>query len=191
MTDAKERCERAEWVAGYALRALPASEAEAVEEHLRGCEACRDELAEMRAVVDAFVEWPTDVLRPPAPLWDRLASRIGASHAAAPRTAEARWADEPEWRAVAPGISCKVLSKDEAKDTVAMLVRLAPKTAYPSHVHGGVEELHLLDGELWIEDRKLLPGDYNRGEPETTDHRVYSETGCTCVLITSNRDVFF
>jgi hypothetical protein len=51
-----------------------------------------------------------------------------------------------------------------------------------------VEELHLLDGELWINDRKLYPGDYNRAEPGTTDKRVWSQTGCTCVLITSSRD---
>ena len=55
--------------------------------------------------------------------------------------------------------------------------------------HAGVEELHLLHGELWIDDKKLYPGDYNRAEPGTADTRVWSETGCTCVLITSTRDV--
>ena len=29
-----------------------------------------------------------------------------------------------------------------------MLVRLAPGTDYPPHRHAGVEELHLLDGEI-------------------------------------------
>ena len=43
--------------------------------------------------------------------------------------------------------------------------------------------------ELWIDDRKLFPGDYNRAEAPTGDKRVWSETGCTCVLITSTRDV--
>jgi hypothetical protein len=51
-----------------------------------------------------------------------------------------------------------------------------------------VEELHLLDGELWIEDRKLVPGGHNYGPPGHTDVRVWSETGCTCVLITSTED---
>jgi anti-sigma factor ChrR (cupin superfamily) len=69
-----------------------------------------------------------------------------------------------------------------------MLVRLAPGTEYPPHTHAGVEELHLLDGELFIDERKLLPGDYNRAEPGTSDRRVWSETGCTCVLITSLDD---
>jgi anti-sigma factor ChrR (cupin superfamily) len=72
---------------------------------------------------------------------------------------------------------------------VSMLVRLAPGAEYPPHVHAGVEELHLLDGELWIDERKLYPGDYQRAEPGTGDTRVWSETGCTCVLITSTRDL--
>jgi anti-sigma factor ChrR (cupin superfamily) len=68
-------------------------------------------------------------------------------------------------------------------------VRLAPGASYPAHTHAGVEELHLLDGELWIDGRKLLPGDYNYGAAGTGDDRVWSETGCTCVLVTSTNDV--
>ena len=59
---------------------------------------------------------------------------------------------------------------------------------HPPHTHAGVEELHLLDGELWIDERKLYPGDYNYGPPGASDERVWSETGCTCVLITSTDD---
>jgi anti-sigma factor ChrR (cupin superfamily) len=70
-----------------------------------------------------------------------------------------------------------------------MLVRLAPGASYPAHTHAGLEELHLLDGELWIDERKLYAGDYNRGEPGASDHRVWTETGCTCLLITSTKDV--
>lgn len=38
--------------------------------------------------------------------------------------------------------------------------------SYPAHTHAGAEELHLLEGELWINGRKLVPGDYNYGAPE-------------------------
>ena len=44
-------------------------------------------------------------------------------------------------------------------------------------------------GELMIDDKKLYPGDYIRAEAGSVDHRVWSETGCTCVLITSTQDV--
>jgi hypothetical protein len=48
---------------------------------------------------------------------------------------------------------------------------------------------NLLDGELWIDDRELYPGDYNAAQAPTGDARVWSETGCTCVLVTSTRDI--
>lgn len=97
------------------------------------------------------------------------------------------WA-EPHWEEVAAGIFCKLLATDMEHHRVSMLVRLAPGGEYPPHRHAGVEELHLLEGELWIDDRKLYAGDYNRAEPGTADSRVWSETGCTCVLITSTLD---
>ena len=95
----------------------------------------------------------------------------------------------PPWQEVAAGISVKMLVADEEQHRVGMLVRLVPGGEYPPHTHAGVEELHLLEGELWIDERKLYPGAYNRAEPGTGDKRVWSETGCSCVLITSTRDV--
>jgi anti-sigma factor ChrR (cupin superfamily) len=129
-----------------------------------------------------------DVLTPSTPLWGAIARRIVAGSGVFPAfTAPQYWA-EPQWQEVAPGISCKLLATDEQRDRVSMLVRLAPGVDYPPHTHAGVEELHLLHGQLWIDDRKLYPGDYNRAEPGTSDARVWSETGCTCVLVTSLRD---
>jgi anti-sigma factor ChrR (cupin superfamily) len=183
------KCDRAEQVAAYAVQALPASEVSAVEAHLTSCLLCRRELQTLRPVIDSFVAWPTDVLRPAASLQARLAGRISAETGADLVWPVARQWSEPAWEEVAPGISCKLLATDTEKHMVSMLVRLAPGTDYPPHTHAGVEELHLLDGELWIDDRKLYPGDYNRAEPGTGDDRVWSETGCTCVLITSTRDV--
>jgi anti-sigma factor ChrR (cupin superfamily) len=183
-------CVHTERVAEYAVRALPASERPAFEAHVNGCPECRQELVAVRPIIDAFVDWPTDVLRPAGSLWGSLTERIGIDSNSEPSPElEARWVDEPEWKEVAPGISCKLLATDVANEGVSMLVRLAPGVAYPPHTHAGVEELHLLDGELWIDDRKLYPGDYNRGEPGTSDSRVWTETGCTCVLLTSSRDI--
>jgi anti-sigma factor ChrR (cupin superfamily) len=183
----KRGCEQRELVYVYALGALPSSEARAMEEHLSACTDCRQELAKLKPVVDSFGSWPTDVLRAPASLWGRLAKRIAAETGQAPVSPRTQWV-EPGWEEVAPGISCKLLATDTERDIVSMLVRLAPGTDYPPHTHAGIEELHLLDGELWIDDRKLYPGDYNRAERGTSDARVWSETGCTCVLITSTRD---
>jgi anti-sigma factor ChrR (cupin superfamily) len=178
----------AELLSLYALQALPSSEVPAFEAHVSACADCQHELETLRPTIDSFVSWPTDVLRPSASLGERLAQRIAAETGRKPvLPAPQRWV-EPEWKEVAPGISCKLLATDTERDRVSMLVRLAPGVDYPPHSHAGLEELHLLHGELMIDDRKLYPGDYNRAEPGTVDNRVWSETGCTCVLITSTRD---
>jgi DNA-binding NarL/FixJ family response regulator len=122
-------------------------------------------------------------------LWERLAQRIAAEQGQESVASAPHGPPESEWEEVAAGISCKLLATDAEKDRVSMLVRLAPGAAYPPHSHAGVEELYLLEGELTIDDKTLYPGDYNRAEPGTDDQRVWSETGCTCVLLTSTRDV--
>jgi anti-sigma factor ChrR (cupin superfamily) len=180
--------EYAERVFLYALQALPPSEVSVVGAHIAGCAECRQEMETLRPVVHSFAAWPTDVLRPTTSLWERLAQRIATETGGEPvAPPPERWA-EPEWREAAPGISCKLLATDAENNRVSMLVHLAPGIAYPPHRHAGLEELHLLHGELMIGDRKLYPGDYNRAEAGSVDLRVWSETGCTCVLITSLDD---
>jgi len=173
----------------YALQALPPSEIPVFEAHLSTCADCRQELATLRPIIGSFVSWPTDVLRPSTSLWERLAQRIAQETGKKPISLPSHLPRKPEWENVAPGISCKVLATDTEKNRVSMLVRLAPGTDYPPHQHGGVEELHLLHGELMVDDKKLYPGDYIRAEAGSVDHRVRSETGCTCVLLTSTKDI--
>jgi len=172
----------------YALDSLPAGEVAAVEAQIAACADCGQELERLRPIIDAFVAWPTDVLRPSPSLWPRLARRIAAETGREPLTPASSRPAGPEWYEAAPGISCKLLATDSERQRVSMLVRLAPGTDYPPHRHAGVEELHLLDGELFVDDRKLYPGDYLRSEAGTLDRRVWSETGCTCVLMTSTQD---
>jgi len=128
-------------------------------------------------------------MRAPDVLWGRLAQHIVAEQGQAWVASALRRPPELEWEEVASGISCKLLATDAEKERVSMLVRLTPGTAYPPHRHAGVEELYMLDGELMIDDKRLYPGDYNRAEPGTGDQHVWSETGCTGVLLTSTRDI--
>jgi quercetin dioxygenase-like cupin family protein len=183
------RCEQSEVTCAYALQALTASEVVAAEAHIASCSDCQRELESLRPVVNRFVSWPIDLLRPPKSLQARLALRIAEETGKEPvLPPPPRWS-EPEWEQVASGIECKLLATDTERHRVSMLVRLARGASYPAHTHAGVEELHLLDGELWIDERKLVPGDYNYGAPGAGDERVWSETGCTCLLVTSIKDV--
>ena len=190
MSTGAGRCAQFELIPVHALRALPADEAAALEAHVASCARCREKLEKTRGVVESFVAWPTDVLRPTTLLWSSVLRRIGTDDARAITglRPQQSW-EETEWEDVGPGISCKLLGTDEDRVRVSMLVRLAPGASYPAHTHAGVEELHLLDGELWIDQIKLHPGDYYRGEPGTSDERVWSETGCTCVLIACPADI--
>lgn len=140
-------------------------------------------------MVDRFVLWPTDMLRPPTSLQARLAQRIAGTMGKPVVPPPAPQWSEPGWERVAPGIECKLLATDGEKHQVSMLVRLAPDARYPAHTHAGTEELHLLSGELWIDERKLMPGDYSCAGRGSADERVWSETGCTCFLVTSTEDV--
>ena len=129
------RCETAELACAYALQALPAGEVPAIEAHLASCPHCQREVASLRPIIDRFVSWPTDVLRPTTSLQARLARRIAEQTGKPPvlppaRQGEQTWS-EPEWEQVAPGIECKLLATDADRHRVSMLVRLAPGASYP------------------------------------------------------------
>jgi anti-sigma factor ChrR (cupin superfamily) len=141
-------CERAEMACLYAVQALAAREAAAAEAHIAECPDCRREVESLRPVIDRFVSWPADILRPPASLRERLAHRIAEETVGKPvPPPEWQWS-EPDWQQIAPGIECKLLAADTERHRISMVVRLAPGASYPAHTHAGVEELHLLDGAL-------------------------------------------
>jgi anti-sigma factor RsiW len=173
----------------YVLQALPSSEIPVVMARISTCAECRQELEALRPIIGVFAAWPTDVLRPSASLQDRLARRLAVETGLEPVVPARRGQPQPDWEEAAPGISVKILATDTERERVSMLVRLAPGAAYPPHEHAGVEELYLLHGELIVDDKKLYPGDYIRAEAGSADARVWSETGCTCVLLTSTRDI--
>jgi quercetin dioxygenase-like cupin family protein len=175
----------------FALQVLPPREMASVEAQISSCEDCRQEIEKLRPIVRSFVGWSTDVLRPAESLWGLLAKRIASEGATRPFIPPLEVPVKPEWEESAPGIHVKIFATNAKNDGVSMLVRLDPGTDYPGHTHAGVEELHLLHGILKVDDRTLYPGDFIRSEAGSVDHRVWSETGCTCFLVTSTEDALF
>jgi quercetin dioxygenase-like cupin family protein len=186
-TSTESECDRIEQVWRYASSRLPQTELPDLQQHLSRCVVCQRELAAVRPVFAALRHWPTDLLQPSVNAWERLSKRIAAERGVELEKSSSSYV-APSWHVVAPGIACKILSRDRNRQRVSMLVRLEPGHSYPPHQHAAIEELHLLEGELWIDDRKLRAGDYNKADAGTIDKRVWSETGCMCVLITSSED---
>ncbi len=139
----------------------------------------------------SFAGDSAEVLRPAESLWGRLADRIAGETATPPFVPPLQGPANPAWEEAAPGIHVQILARNAANDSVSMLVRLEPGTDYPGHTHAGIEELHLLHGVLKVDDRTLHAGDFIHSEAGSVDHRVWSETGCTCFLMTSTNDVLF
>jgi quercetin dioxygenase-like cupin family protein len=175
----------------FALQVLSPREMAAAEAQILSCEDCRHEVETLRPIVRSFIGWPTDILRPAESLWGRLAKRIASETAAPALVPPSEALAKPEWEEAAPGIYVKILARNPEIDSVSMLVRLDPGTDYPAHRHAGTEELHLLHGVLKVDDRTLSPGDFIHAEAGSVDHRVWSETGCTCFLMTSTEDALF
>lgn len=129
------------------------------------------------------------VLRPSESLWDRLACRIAAETGVRPLPAPTQQWSEPAWEDVAPGISFKWLAVDVTNERLTLLVRVAPTAHYPVCLRRAIRELYILHGELWINGRKCYPGEYNRTEASDAHPRLWSEPGCTCLVIAVFSDV--
>ena len=179
--------DHSELMALHALKILPSSDTVLVETLLSSCPECQRELQSLRPAASTLASGPPELLSPSASVWERLSDRVSAETGDQPVPALRQAA--PEWQDVAPGIACQLVATDLYRNRVTMLVRLAPGCDYPPHRHEGLEELYVLDGELIVDDKTFYPGDYRSAEGGTVDHRVWSATGCTCVLITSAGDV--
>jgi quercetin dioxygenase-like cupin family protein len=190
-TPSKHSQEHLDLVFLFALQCLSPPEVASVEAQIFSCEDCQQEIETLRPIVRSFVGWSTDVLRPAGSLWERLAERIASEAGTRPFLPPLEALAKPEWEEAVPGIHVKILSRNAGIDSVSMLVRLDPGTDYPAHKHAGIEELHLLHGILKVDDRTLYPGDFIHREADSVDHRVWSETGCTCFLMTSTEDALF
>jgi anti-sigma factor ChrR (cupin superfamily) len=86
------------------------------------------------------------------------------------------------------GIEARRLFVDAVEDRATFLVRMAPGTAYPGHVHAGPEECFVLAGDLSVGDRRMRAGDYQRAESGSTHGVQSTEGGCVLLLVSSLRD---
>jgi anti-sigma factor ChrR (cupin superfamily) len=97
--------------------------------------------------------------------------------------------DSGPWEATSiKGIEARQLFIDRKLDRATFLVRMAPGTAYPAHVHGGPEECFVLEGDLKVGEATLRAGDYQRAETGSTHAVQSTERGCVLLLVSSLAD---
>jgi anti-sigma factor ChrR (cupin superfamily) len=192
----------AELAALYAAGAMELDERAAFEVHLaEGCEMCRAELARLGGVVAGLAAAALSV--PPDPRsWEALLARVAGTSASSPlrphlqlvaakSEAVLKRADDAVWEDTeVPGVRIRTLFVDAQSNHFTALVRMAPGSSYPGHIHGGPEECFVLEGDLDVGEQVMRAGDYQR-VPAGSRHAVQStKQGCLLLITSSLSDVF-
>jgi anti-sigma factor ChrR (cupin superfamily) len=200
---AHEKHEPPEWAALYANGDLGPEDKKLFEGHLdSGCEECQTELNALgESMVDfAGVDFAvTAGGGPSASVRERLLNRVAQNEFAKARGREGVLLQRaglliksstvlPWEEAPIQGISSKALYVDAARKYSTSLVRLAPKSVYPSHRHNDIEEVFLLEGDFFIDGVRMGPGDYCRSEPGSVHGESTTESGALLLVFASQQD---
>jgi anti-sigma factor ChrR (cupin superfamily) len=82
----------------------------------------------------------------------------------------------------------KRLFADTRRDSVTMLIRMAPGTEYPAHRHGGAEECLVLEGDIQVGDLSLRAGDYHCAQLDSVHDVTRTTGGCLLLIVSSQHD---
>lgn len=198
----------AELVALFAIGAATPAEQQRMAEHLAaGCADCDAELQRLQHVlVELMVGAPA--VTPPPRVKQALLARIAGSassgaHASplerhlrpgqgssAAGLVTIRGADAQWEQTQVPGVQIRVLSIDPPRDQFTALVRMAPGSSYPRHVHRGPEHCLVLEGDLRVGEETLHAGDYQLATPDSGHGVQSTEQGCLLFIQSSLSDEF-
>ena len=192
----------AELAALYAAGAMPLGQAEAFEAHLSdGCAVCREEINRLEPVIDELLSdvQPVDV---DAGVWVRLIDRVRGERAAPRLQPWKTWesdtldhdiiidqAARSGWeRTGVEGVDIRRLCTDHARNQMTAMIRMAPGTSYPAHVHDGPEECLVLEGDLRAGEHHFHAGDYQRMAPGSHHGVQSTDHGCLLLIVSSLTD---
>jgi quercetin dioxygenase-like cupin family protein len=179
-------------VALYVVGALPMDEAREFEGHLDRCELCQKTLQSFSSVGDELAI--ATAVTPQPSLRARLLQRISGDWMAARLALDGgavqfvRSASLPWEQSAISGMQFKLLYRDADRGCSTKVVRLAPGTTYPSHRHGGVEELFVIEGDALVSGVMMRAGDYCRAEPGTMHTDISTSAGVLFFSMSSDRD---
>ena len=93
-----------------------------------------------------------------------------------------RTADVPCRPTKRAGVEWKPLRYVEGTGAGAVLLRMAPGCAYPSHRHMEGEDVYVLEGEMVVGTERLAPGAYLYSPPGSV-HAPRTEKGCVLLSV--------
>jgi anti-sigma factor ChrR (cupin superfamily) len=135
--------------------------------------------------LDELVAGTIEPIAPPAAVKARLMGIIRD----VPQNSHTVRADEGHWsRIPMSGVKMKLLTKDEARGMVTVLVDLAPGSSLPAHDHQGNEQSYVISGSCRIGGIALEQGDFHHAMGGTKHGKVVSDHGCVLLLIVDAED---
>jgi len=174
-----------------------------VKQHLLACPSCRRFHDRSRAAFLALGHAVPE-LEPPTRLKARILQTVQGGASREPQSWK-QWSSDvrshdllvrrggqADWQSTAfEGVEICRLFSDPAADRLTMMVRMAPGSVYPPHVHGGPEECYVLSGELKVGEDVLKAGDYQRAGQSSTHVTQSTDTGCLLLISSSYHDELF
>jgi ChrR Cupin-like domain len=181
----------------YALDVLSEEEKIWVEEQIADCPDLSEELATYQLAVEAI---PYSI--PDLPMSDNLKDRLferlelevppaetvsevtPVNHLGM-RASELNWQPHP----LASGVTIAIVHRDEIKREIVGFLKAEAGVRYPLHLHRGIEELFMLEGDLIVDDLVYGAGDYIRSEIASS-HAPYTIGGCKFFFHSSMDDEY-
>jgi len=182
-----------ELASSYALGVLNNRESKIFKRLLQeGASSSETELKSFKEVV-ALLGLSAPSVTSPLSLKDRLLSRI-REKALTKHKSEASQgflyvrSEEREWKEIEDGVSLKPLFFDSARQYATALVRMKAKTSFPRHRHTETEECYVIEGAIEMDGQLFRAGDYIRAEAGSIHEGIFSESGCTLLILSSQRN---
>jgi quercetin dioxygenase-like cupin family protein len=124
--------------------------------------------------------------RPPPPMRNvflriRVLARTRELTSTQTRTVRAA---EGEWRAIAPGVTIKLLRRNASTDDMTAFIRMQPGASVEAHPHPQSEECLILEGEIFIGAHRLCAGDMHVAAAGTIHAPVMSPGGALMLVRT-------
>ena len=192
----------AELASLYAAGAMPLAQAEAFEAHLvDGCAVCHEELSRLEPVIEKILS-DIEPVSVDAGVWVRLMDRVRGNQTAPRLQPWKTWqsdtidhdviidqAAQDGWESSGvEGVEIRRLFTDHSRNRMTALIRMAPGTSYPAHVHDGPEECLVLEGDLRAGEHHFHAGDYQRMAPGSHHGVQSTDHGCLLLIISSLTD---